>query len=650
MFDFLTQSLLFIIFLVTCIYGPGKFLTMTIQLPLSALEDIFYSTVLGLVLYTLLAYIFAFAHISIVLYLLIAGLDIIVARNFKQLVTPISKIHYKPLLLVLVFSLVFSMSDLLFGQNGTMINLRNDDLWHLALTNELKVNFPPDFPTLAHVPLTGYHFFYNFVAAQASNFFGITPVNVLFRFLPLLDALLWGLGIYTFVYFWDKRISASLWAVFFAMFGGSFAYFLYLHEAKVNLESGFVMNQPTEAIYNPPYAISIVILLAAFLTIGKYLRSETNTQRNKWLISLCLLVGMITMFKVYAGILVIGATVVFVGYELLFKRRILPLLALVGIGLIFLGTYWVFVGPSGKLIFFPYWPVAAMLRSFPWYGYDEKIYTYTKMHVLHGLIETQVYGFILYFFGNLGTRLIGILTLIAIAIKKRQKMSFLSFLLMGTAAVAFFIPLFFIQSGQVFEIIQLAEYFLFIVALFAGRGFADLFNLHFSKYVKAFLFAIILILTLPSAYYTASYMIAGAADYRLLTSAENAPYTFLSSQGSYEDTVLALPPLTDTTSKQLFAWFSSTNTQLPALANKRAFLSYGSNAIPAATLSQKLAALEKIMDLIRHKNNQQLLKTLKEQQIKYIYSPVPVETLQKTKFIKRIYYSPTATIYEVLAK
>ncbi len=56
----------------------------------------------------------------------------------------------------------------------------------------------------------------------------------------------------------------------------------------------------------------------------------------------------------------------------------------------------------------PLWAPHNVLRdNLPWYGYDEKIRTYSEQSVIKGIITTELFALYVFLFGNLGTRLIG---------------------------------------------------------------------------------------------------------------------------------------------------------------------------------------------------------------------------------------------------
>src|SRR3989344_4856580 len=151
-----------------CFYLPGKFLLTKLKLKLGSPEDLFLPFVLGIMLFTLISYIFSWLKLEIIILPLFLIISFVAFKSKKWLPNNIDKRQLIPLSIVLIFSIIFSLSMLTSGVYGDSIKYRGDDLWHLALINELKNNFPPDNPGFAGVPLRGYHFFYNFLLAKIS--------------------------------------------------------------------------------------------------------------------------------------------------------------------------------------------------------------------------------------------------------------------------------------------------------------------------------------------------------------------------------------------------------------------------------------------------------------------------------------------------
>ncbi|MBI2420649.1 MAG: hypothetical protein HYV38_01030 [Candidatus Levybacteria bacterium] len=529
---------LFILVFVFLFYLPGKFLIYKLKLKTEALEDIFISSSVGILFFTLLLYLLAWVNlekISIFLYLLI---DFWIIKQKRFFPEKLSTIEAKPLVVVFLLSLVFSTSMLVTGIFGDTFIYRRDDIWHLALINELKENFPPFNPGFADLPLKGYHFFYNFLIAKISSLSFVSPTSLHFHFFPIMIAFLWGIGVYGLLRKWSKKKEVGLWGVFLTMFGGSFAFTLLLKgHSGFSLDSAFGMWQPTSWLYNPPLAISMIFIILFIFVLYNYL----ETRNKNWLFIISLVVGLTAMFKVYGGIVLFAGFGLLFLRELLIKRNFTIIIHAFLIAFIFIGTYWLFVGNSGSLIFYPLWAPHSILQNFPWYGFEEKMYTYKKLSVIKGILEVESYGLIIYIFGNLGIRTIGLIGAFLFFVHEKRKNGFFLILLISICLVSLFVPLLFIQSIKVFEITQMTAYFLFISAIIGSFGFAYFFNLLKIKILQIAAFIIILIIALPSAYES----FVGFSNVHLIGVKISDPYfesmNYLKSDKNYFSTVLEIP-------------------------------------------------------------------------------------------------------------
>ncbi len=647
------EMALFILAIFICFYLPGKFLFTKLKLTLGSPEDLFLPFVLGIMLFTLVSYILSWLKLEFIILPLFSIISFLTFKNNKWIPKSIEKFHLWPLIIVIVLSIVFSLSMLTTGVYGDNIIYRRDDLWHLALINELKNNFPPSHPGFAGVALQGYHFFYNFLLAKISNIFSISIFSLYFHYFPLLIACLWGLGVFALMYKWSKKISIGLWAVFLSMFGGSFAFILRLrgHE-NLSLDSAFGIQQPISSLINPPFAISIVIIIAVLYSLYQYLQSK----ENKWLVPIVLCIGLVAMFKVYAGIILLGGFLLFTFLQS-FKKKYILIKACFFIGILFVVTYGIFRDTSSTLIFAPLWgPHSVLIDNMPWYRYDEKIYTFTKLSVIKGIIETELYSLYVFFFGNLGTRILGIFLLPLFFLRKKPSLFVFTILIMTTISIL--IPLFFIQSGKVFEIIQMAWYFLFFISLFAAFGFYKLFSFSYSKILKAVLFIIILILTLPSAYDNFRVYFASLdSSASFLSSPYFKAMQFLKSEGNYNQTVVEIPEKSiNPTKKELMDWYRSSSPKIAAFGNKRSYLSNEYIDFTTLDYNSRIDFIRKIIllnnlpmdnSLERINLQNEIKQGLKDNKIVFIYSRHPLLSFEKMSFISKIYENPAASIYRV---
>lgn len=654
-FQSILEILLFVFVLITCFFLPGKFLNSLLNLKLRFLEDLFFSTVIGMMLFTLIIYISSWLRLEIIVLPILLLIDFLVIRKEKWLLIKFENKHIWPILIIIFLSIIFSVHMLSMGVFGDSIAYRKDDLWHLALINELKVNFPPDNPGFAGIPLRGYHFFYNLLLAKINNIFHISSLSLYFHFFPPLIAFLWGMGVYSLMYIWSKNIKVALWAVFLTLFGGSFAFILNLQGHNgLSIDSAFGISQPATSLINPPYAISIVIVVAVLFALYQYL----STRKYKWLVPLVLCLGLVSMFKVYAGMILLSSMLLLVVVELL-MRRVLLFFALFISGILFLATYWVFRDPSSTLIFFPLWaPHKVLLDNMTWYGYEEKHYTYSRLGVIRGLIKIELYGLYIFIFGNLGTRLFGLLFLPLSLLKKWKFPSTFALVVFIMMLISILTPLFFIQSGQVFEIIQMAWYFLFFSSLFAAFGFAILFDFRYSRIVKLVLIVAILLITLPSAYENYK----GYFERRLSFKRDSLsdPYykamSFLSLQGDYNSTVVEIPPkYIQANDSDLTTWFLSSTPAIVAFSNKRSFFNNENIIFYGIDLNQRIKFLKKIILINKISSTApdferlqiEVMKGIKENKISYVFSPYSLPSFISIKPIHELYRNEKYVIYKV---
>lgn len=650
----LLEIALFLLAIIICFYLPGKLFFIKLKLTLSSPENLFLPFTLGVAIFTLVAYVFSWAKLEIIILPVFLLISFLAFKSKKWLPARIEEFHRWPLIIVIFLSVIFSLSMLASGVYGDAVKYGRDDLWHLALINELKANFPPDNPGFAGVPLKGYHFFYNFLLAKISNIFIISPLSLHFHFFPLLIAIMWGLGVYSLMYKWSKKVSVSLWAVFLTMFGGSFVFILKLRgHQNLSLDSAFGIQQPATALINPPFSISIIVVMAVLFAFLQYF----STQKKGWLVPIVLCVGLVSMFKVYAGIILLGSFLPLMFLQL-FQKKFIFLIAFFFTVILFVLTYGIFRDPSSTLIFAPLWaPHSVLIDNMPWYGYAEKMYTYTKLSVIKGIIETELYSWYVFIFGNLGTRLIGLLLLPLFFLKKHKKPSFFALAVLFMVLISILIPLFFIQSGKVFEIIQMAWYFLFFVSLFVAFGFYKLFSFSYNKILKVILFITILLLTLPSAYepYKGYF---GGIQFR--GSSLSDPYfkamQFLRSEGNYNQTVMEIPDKTILATKaDLIRWYRSSSPAVVAFANKRSYLSneyidfMGTNIISRIEFIRKIISFNNMsIDSSEYMSlKEEINHGLKDNKISFIYSPYPLVSFEKIGFISKIYTNQTAIIYRV---
>lgn len=655
--NILVSIYLFIIAVIFFLYLPGRFINNFIKAKLSFLQDIFLSIVYGMLLFTLVSFVFSYFKADFITIIIVAIIDFFVLKR-KNLFS--FKLNRSDLLIytaILLLAIIFSVPMLTSGYVGDSLRLvgvnNYDGYWYLSLINELKVNFPPQHPGFSGEQLYGYHFLLFFLMAKIGSYFNLSNINLMFKLFPLLIALLWGVGVYVLMLDWSKSRAASLFAVFLTMFGGSFVFISWFEgHRNLSLDSGYGILQPSSSLVNPTFAISIVILTAFLFSIFKYM----STKSSRWLLPITVLVGLAPLFKVYGGIIILGGFLLFVGYEF-FRKRFKILLSLLGVVILFFTTYWPFTDRSVYLILYPFWAPHNVLRdNFPWYGYDEKIRTYSEQGVIKGIIRTELYAFYIFFIGNIGSRIIGLFLGAIKAIRERKLPSIFFLLVFSMTLASIIIPLFFIQSGKVFETIQFAWYFLFLVSLFSAFGIGYLFSAKLNIILKLAIVSVVVLLTLPSAIEGISKYVVGTGW--LVDQSFYESTKFLEKRGNYYDTVLSIPEKTyEINYDTLYRMFRAGGPRIPALANKRSFLSFEYFDFKELDVKGRIMFTNALLVLERDLDEKRSIGTasqkdkidlgFKKYEIKYIHSPYPLKFVSLFDNIKQVYGNSGAYVYEI---
>lgn len=408
-------------------------------------------------------------------------------RNLKFLLFSLLFLGIVAQALVMVKSgLIYSFGMGFWGANG------HDGVWHLALINQALKGFPPPHPTFAGHLLTNYHYFYDLLLALVNR---ITTIPVRFLYFQIFPILLaFGLGILSFLvgFRWRKDFWTGFWLVFFNFFAGSFGYLVTLwRSGEIGGESIFWSMQSVSTPVNPPFALSLVLILFGFWLLLKI---------KKWnllkILATALLFGLIINVKAYAGLVVLAALGVFAFWKFLKKERVY--FFIFGFSLLISLALFLVINPrAGSLfIFQPFWFIHSMFESTDRF-YLPRLALARYFLVSQGigprLIAIEIFGLAVFLTGNLGTRIIGLWDF-GKRIKKFNE--FDGFLVTGSL-VGLIIPLLFVQKGTVWNTIQFFYYFLFFANFYAAATMAKI--IRQKKAWKYWLIVMIVLLTVPTS-------------------------------------------------------------------------------------------------------------------------------------------------------
>lgn len=471
-FDLLLAIIKFITFLILAVFIPGfVFVTKTER----ALDKVFLSTVLGLVNLTLVSYLSGFVHFYLlsIVYLVVFNL-IFFCKKMYQKITLKVQFRSNILFIILIFSgvifqtlptfksgWVYDFGMGFWGPNG------HDGVWHLSLINQLIKGLPIENPIYSGTILKNYHYLYDLLIAITNIITKVNLTNLIFRFYPILFSTLLGIGSYCLAIKLFRSRLATFLAIYLVYFAGSFGWIVeYIREKHFGGESTFWANQSISLNLNPPYAISLILIIAIFLILlGK---------KNNWLngLGLILIIGSLIGFKSYGAVLSFGALGTVTIQQVLkgnfFYFRIFITSLLLSLGIFLPNFNYI----DQVFIFSPFWLIHSMI-DFPdrvgWLKLSQARVAYLNKGSWFKFLIVEAAGLVIFIGGNLGIRIAGLFNLV----KSFKKIANPFYLYLTTFSLLSVItPLLFTQKGNGWNIIQFFYYFLFISSIFAGATLA----------------------------------------------------------------------------------------------------------------------------------------------------------------------------------
>lgn len=501
----------------------------------------------------------------------------------------------------------------------------HDGIWHISLINQLLNKVPPQNPIFSGEVLKNYHYFYDLLIALTNFITGIPILDLVFRFYPIIFSLILGISSYYLLKLITTSQRGILFGLYLVYFAGSFGWIVeYIKQGHLGGESAFWANQSISFNLNPPFAISLLIVIAIIQLLPS-LKSKIS------ILSLIILCGSLISFKAYGAILILLA----LGLVGIIKERkylLVFLGSLVMSSFLFLSNFT--IGQS-LIIFSPFWFIHSMIDS-P----DRVGWTRLTLARIVGLetgnwlkfISSEIISLTLFIVGNLGTRFFALFSLIKIKeiFKDTIKLTLFIF-----AALSFLIPILFIQAGNPWNTIQFLYYFLYICALTGGIVLARM------PLVIAIIF---LIITPINSWATANSYLSYQPHGRI-SQKEADGLNFLASQ---EDGIILTYPYNSKLKTSLpEPWpilaYDST-AYVSALAKKPVFLEDESqNQILLTDYKKRIVAMADFF----FSSDSEKIKFLRKNNIKYIYIPkIFNQKLNESNEIKNIFENEEVIIYK----
>lgn len=355
-----------------------------------------------------------------------------------------------------------------WGPNG------HDGVWHISLAKSLaQGSF--QMPIFAGETIANYHLGFDLVLAFVNRVTEI-PVSVLyFQIFPPIAAVIIGQFTYRFVLNWKKSHSAAFWSTFFVYFGGNAAWIL------GKGESAFWAQPAILTLINPPFALSLIVLLAGLNLLIK----------PKRIFLAALVFGLLIQIKAYAGLIILFSLFIAALCEYFQKRALDYFKVFLVSFAISLVIFLPNLASASFLEFKPFWFLETMM-SLPdrvgWAKFGEAMVNYRLGGQWLKAALAYSAAFVVFWYGNLWTRLLSEFYWVKII---RTKKAELIDILIGSAIIAGLLgAMFLVQRGTAWNTIQFFYYSLFFASLLAGIVFARIKN--------NFLVVGVIVFTLPT--------------------------------------------------------------------------------------------------------------------------------------------------------
>jgi len=614
-------------------YLPGHLLMHKKSKLLSPFEDLFLSICLGFILLIVLSVIFGITKLRFFVLPTVATLGIL--SLYKGALIELKKdfkaIFKNKLLLTLIVLGILVQGFINFPsgmkyKEGIYFwsSQGHDGLWHVSLMKEMKNHFPLNNPLYAGRPVQNYHYSCDLLMGEFYRLFPFfDPLDLYFRFFPVIFSSLIGLGVFSFT---KKKwnMTCAYWAMFFTYFCGSFGYiysvmkggFLFAGEAV------FWAAQGNTILGNPPHALGLILLTASVLLLQIW----SEEKKTFWLIVLGFLGFFLTTVKISSGVILLISLGVAGLFYLVTEKRlsILILSAVLGI------TNFVslkMISPSAEsfIMFLPLWfPRTMMVDKLSDVSWELKKQHYISKNTWHSWLrvyQLEIEAILIFIVGNSGMRILGFLEVI----KRIKKIGVVDIFLFSCLVFPLVLVLLFVQKGIIYNFIQFMQIYLHFLGIFAGVSVAFLLGKIKNIKVKIILTVVIIFLAVPTAVGNLfDFYGRGARPNAKVTYPELSALDWLRKNSRPKDIVLTKPFYKRTGKEEyryptrpwpISAWYSTPYVYV--FSDRYTFLSGEEQLL--ITGYKPGADLELIREFFKQGNFEFNRKLLKEKNISYIY-------------------------------
>lgn len=647
--------ILFLIIAILAFTLPGIYLLEQTKLKLTSWEKLILGSVVGLIFFSLLSYFLLLIHLHLLLPAIILILALLQVKKIPGLIKNLKFFPKGRLILFLLMFIVGLIGQLLvIAPSGIYLNNDlvfwsshgHDGLWHLNLMQSYQKGYPLLNPIIAGERVYNYHFFSDIAPADFNQFFKFSGLDLYFRFFPLIYSLLLGALSFLLGAKMGRSFLAGLMSLSFTLFAGSFGYIVtYLQNHTLGGETVFWASQPQSSIGNPPQIAAFIIVLS-FLYLFTYFL-ENN---NRMLFFICvILAGSLAEFKIYGGIVLLTSLGLTGVWQILKEKKFSILLLSISSGLLSALLYFPNASNSGGfLIFEPWWYIRTMIvapNRLNWLDLELRRQTYLADHNYKRVLQIEVTGLLIFFFGNLGMRFLALCKLLKI---KNLFKDYYNLAISSIITISLVIPLLFLQKGVATNTIQFLQYFLIMTGIVAGVAVADFFRKIKSPVVIGIIGLIIFILAVPTQVGLIQNFYS-RPPFAKISRAEITALQFIKQQ-TPENSIILTPAFNKYYQNtqaipEIWAW--SDTSYVSALSQRSTYLADTEQVdIMGYDYKNRLAAQQEIFT---QEDPKLFTKEINDLRVNYLYFPIPQKPLvdlTKTP-LKPIFSNSAMEIWQV---
>lgn len=469
------------------------------------MEKILTGSIAAFAITTLLSYILIIFQIPILFIPILVLLILFASNPIKKEVEKI-KINWdlKTIIILTVFIIGILGQMAIISPSGVLDKNKDlifwsahghDGAWHIALMEEIKRGWPFQNPSFAGEKLTNYHFFSDILPAMISKYLPVSNINLYFHIFPFIYSLFLGVSAYFLTKKISKNPAAPVWATVFTYFAGSFGYIVTLIKNKtIGGESIFWATQPQSAAGNPPQIASDFLILTGLYFYLSFREQKTKKAKIIYSIICIVLFGTLASFKVYAGVVALGALGITGVWQLIKERKIDTLVITLVSAFLAAALYLPNTsGSVGFLIFQPWWYIRTMIvenSRLDWIDLELRRQFYLDRGGIKSILRIVEYegiGFLIFFFGNLGVRFIGLVNFIKTNV-----------FIKSAIIISIVFPLLFLQKGVASNTSQFLQYFVLFMGILAGITVSKFFSKIRSTPIKIVISVLLIGLMIPT--------------------------------------------------------------------------------------------------------------------------------------------------------